>query len=372
MSQPEIPPVPRSINNLTGLDYRAEASKFIKLPPRQGRVLIDAHAHITGAAAARVFADAAETYGISLTYTMTQLPHCDAVRDALGDKVRFIAFPTWQSDNPSRAHREGFVESLETFRTRYDARILKLWAAPRLREVLPNSPDVWNVDAPWRRKACEVGMALGMQFLTHVADPDTWFATRYKDPAIYGTKRSAYEGLERMCDDFPSTWVAAHFGGWPEDLDFLDGLLSRHPNLNLDISATKWMVRELSKHPRERFLAFFTRWKDRLLFGSDIVTADDHLSPSKVNPQHPKADQSDSPASAFDLYASRYWALRYLLEGPSDVASPIADPDLKMVDPSRFDDRSSPTLRGFNLPADILDAIYRGNALRLLPGAALT
>src|SRR5215475_211947 len=114
-------------------------------------------------------------------------------------------------------------------------------------------------------------------------------------------------------------------GGWPEDLDFLDGMLARHPNLHLDTSATKWQVRELSKHPRESVVAFFTKWKGRIFFGSDIVTSEDHLAPKKENPAHPKADQANSPESAFELYASRYWAMRTLLETGYDDESPIAD-----------------------------------------------
>ncbi len=33
-----------------------------------------------------------------------------------------------------------------------------------------------------------------------------------------------------MLDRFTNLWIAAHMGGWPEDLGFLDGLVARHPN----------------------------------------------------------------------------------------------------------------------------------------------
>ncbi|HRI41291.1 MAG TPA: hypothetical protein PLW54_06390, partial [Bacteroidia bacterium] len=81
--------------------------------------------------------------------------------------------------------------------------------------------------------------------MVHIADPDTWFATRYSDARRYGTKREQYQGLERMLDRFTNPWIAAHMGGWPEDLGFLDGMLARHPNLHIDTSATKWVVRAL-------------------------------------------------------------------------------------------------------------------------------
>ena len=46
--------------------------------------------------------------------------------------------------------------------------------------------------------------------------------------------------------------------------------------------------------------------------------------------------KASNPQEAMDLYASRYWALRHLFESRYDGPSPIADPDLAMVDPDRF------------------------------------
>src|SRR5437762_14201185 len=102
-----------------------------------------------------------------------------------------------------------------------------------------------EIVSEWRMMACGVGQSLGMMFMVRISDSETWFATKYADPARYGTKRQQYEGLERMLDRFAGPWIAAHMGGWPEDLEFLDGMLTRHPNLNLDTSATKWVVRAL-------------------------------------------------------------------------------------------------------------------------------
>jgi hypothetical protein len=76
-------------------------------------------------------------------------------------------------------------------------------------------------------------------------------------------------------------------------------------------------------------------------------------------------DLADSPEAAFDLYASRYAALRAMWETPWTGESPIADPDLKMVEPARHTDMSAPTLRGLALPPDLLDEFYRGAAARL-------
>ncbi|MCA9283138.1 MAG: amidohydrolase family protein, partial [Phycisphaerales bacterium] len=196
----------------------------------------------------------------------------------------------------------------------------------------------------------------------HIADPDTWFATKYADASTYGTKLAQYEPLERLADEYPVPWLIAHMGGFPEDLNFLTGLLDRHSNLYLDTSATKWMVRELSKHNSGEFIDFLQRFSGRILFGSDIVTMDAHLS-DDTGPRNMGA-QASSEHDAFDLYASRYWALRTMFETDYSGESPIADPDLAMVDPANFDAMSAPALRGHALSDDMLRTLYRGAAAR--------
>jgi hypothetical protein len=205
---------------------------------------------------------------------------------------------------------------------------------------------------------------LGMTFMTHIGDPDTWFSTKYSNSKKYGTKAEQYDDLEEVLDRFPGPWIAAHMGGYPENLNFLSKLLERHSNLHLDCSATKWMVRELSKHEPVDLRAFFVRWKGRLLFGSDIVTTDAHVSPEsgalEIGAKAANAEE------AYDLYASRYWAFRTLLETDYDGPSPIADPDLNLVEPERFTPLDSPRLRGARLPEDALKELYHDAARRLL------
>jgi hypothetical protein len=76
--------------------------------------------------------------------------------------------------------------------------------------------------------------------------------------------------------------------------------------------------------------------------------------------------KSSSAEDAYDLYASRYWALRTLLETEYEGPSPIADPDLHLVDPEIFTPLDAPTLRGCALPEDVLKALYVETASKLL------
>jgi hypothetical protein len=354
-------------SNRYGWDYRRAASALG--PPVVP--IIDAHAHLAGVETCKLYDQVRKLFGVERTYSMTQLAGCKAVRDTLGDSVRFIAFPSFGEPDRYAAFKEGYIRTIEAFRRDYGSGMLKLWASPRLRDVIPElknlafgATDLAEVDSHWRIKACEVGESLGMMFMIHIADPDTWFATKYTDASRYGTKRQQYEGLERMLDRFKGPWIAAHMGGWPEDLAFLDGMFTRHPNLHIDTSATKWVIRALGAHPASETRAFFVKWSGRLLFGSDIVVQEDHLRPQKQG-QSPMADLADSPESAFDLYASRYWALRTMFETDGELESPIADPDLMMTEPSKHTPMSAPTLRGIKLDPALLRVLYRGAAERV-------
>ncbi len=353
----------RNPSNRFALDYRSEAGSF----PAPPVGIIDAHTHVNGARAAVLMREAMDLYGIERVWSMTALDEVEAVRKVLGERLELIAIPDWASKDRRHANGPGFLENIRRFHD-LGARIVKFWAAPRAIDYghEAGDPDLLRLDSPDRLRAMELADSLGMTFMTHVADPDTWFETRYRDAARYGTKRSHYEPLESLLDRFRHRrWIAAHLGGWPEDLAFLDALLRRNPNLHLDASATKWMVREVSRHPREAVIAFLRTHRGRILFGSDIVTTDEHLKPGEEKTEmQAKADSADD---AFDLYASRYWALRSMWEADGEMESPIGDPDLAMVAPERHGPHDAPTLRGFALPDDLLRTFYRDAAEAIVP-----
>lgn len=352
-------------SNRINLNYEHEARTFAAVPGG----IIDIHSHIQGAAAARIYAKAAEHYGVSLTYSMTPVHEIEPVKEALGERIQFIAIPTFGSKDAVAAFGRDFIQNLTTFKS-HGATIAKFWNAPRIYEAAdePFARSPFRLNSPLRIEAMKAAADLGMMFMVHVADPDTWFATKYRDSARYGTKLQQYDALEEVLSRFPGPWIAAHMAGFPENLTFLSKLLMRHSNLYLDCSATKWIVRELSRHEPVEVRGFFQRWRGRILFGSDIVTRDAHISTSH-NTTEMDAKASDE-SEAYDLYASRYWALRTLLESSYHGESPIADPDLHLVDASSFSPLDAPVLRGFSLDEASLHELYRTSALTLLACAA--
>jgi predicted TIM-barrel fold metal-dependent hydrolase len=325
--------------NRLGLDYRVEAGRL----PYRGPIF-DVHTHIRDVEAAHLFFEVADLFGVEKVWSMTNLENIDAIRDAYGERISFIAVPNYDRRDEPNTFTTDWLRRIEQFAAK-GVKVCKFWAAPRGRDLHP----ALRLDSPTRREAMKIAHDAGMMFMTHVADPDTWFATTYADADKYGTKASHYEPLEALLDEYSDTpWLAAHMGGHPEDLEHLQQLLDDHPNLHLDTSATKWMVRELSKQPA-KLRDFCVRNAGRVLFGTDIV--------------------AHAESMHFDLFASRLWALRAMFETAYDGPSPIVDPDLSMVDPSLPAD-STATLRGASLPTVTLDAIYHGAARRLMPAAA--
>ena len=335
--------------NTLGLDYRALAEQL----PYRGPI-IDVHSHVGTPKAARLFLEVADLFHVQRTYTMTGLDNARRLHPEFGERIKFICVPDYLKREAIGTFTTQWLRDIELFRREFDSLIIKFWAAPRARDLASESPDPDLVDAmlldsPIRKQGMKLAYDVGYRvFMTHVGDPDTWFATTYADASRYGTKLEQYKPLEAALDEYPDvTWIGAHMGGYPEDLDWLQGMLDRHPNYVVDTSACKWQIRELSVHPG-RFRRFCADNPGRVLFGSDIV-----------------ANENMNDSIGFDLFASRYWALRTLLETDYDGPSPIVDPDFHKVDPDA-PEASTAHLRGASLPAELLPGIYHRNTERVL------
>jgi hypothetical protein len=331
--------------NTTGIDY-AERRHLTYVGP-----LIDLHAHVmvtrpddprdgppkgsgpgASTAQAELMLEVARDFGIIRTITMCVADDIPILRERFGDLLGFNGLISKKTlDEPDDA----VYELLDTYLKR-GVTMLKFWSAPRGRER------GLYVDAPWRIEAAKRARAAGVKtIMVHVADPDVWFRTAYGDTAKFGTKADQYKPFEHMLELFPDlTWIGAHMGGDVEHPDHLQALLERYPHLYLDTSATKWQVREASRHP-EAVRALICRYPERFFFGSDLVT------------RH---------ALVREHYVSRYWCQRTLWESGWQGPSPIADPDYVAAE----GEPAVPWLRGTALPADVIRKVYHDNARHLL------
>jgi len=311
-------------HNRTGVDYRASMPR-----PKVKGIVVDYHTHLFHHRHLRTWCDVNRHFGIDAFVTMTPLEEAVRVQRELPGRVQFIAIPSWSDTSVHWV--DNWRRRLESFYN-MGSRIIKFHMAPQTM-VSRN----YSLEHPGVQRIMQDAVDRNMILMSHVGDPDTWYAGIYADTQKYGTRAHHYRIWEDQLKTYAHhPWVGAHLGGNPEDPTRLQYLLDTYPNLYLDLSATRWMVREVSAR-RDVLRDFVIKNADRLLWGSDQVSGD---------------------ARGWDFYASRMWSHRKLWETGYIGASPIFDPDLS--------EDNQPQLRGLALPDDVLQKIYHDNTINLL------
>ncbi|HZZ43199.1 MAG TPA: amidohydrolase family protein [Tepidisphaeraceae bacterium] len=309
------------------MDYRAPMPR-----PKVRGVTIDFHCHLFAARHAPDWFAAADHYGLDCFVTMTPLEEATVLQREHGDRVQFIAVPKWQEFNV-----DDWLRRIEAFYN-MGSRIIKIHAAPQTMAARG-----YTLESPEIQRVLKEAVDRKMVIMTHLGDPDTWYESKYTDHAKFGTRDEHYRMWERVLEQFRGhPWVGAHLGGNPENLTRLQHLLDTYPDLMLDISATRWMVREVSLR-RDAAREFVIRNQSRLIFGSDQVSGDDR---------------------GFDFLASRFWAHRKLWETAYIGPTPIYDPDVPAD--------KQPILRGLALPDQTIQRLYHDNAIELLAKANMS
>ena len=136
----------------------------------------------------------------------------------------------------------------------------------------------------------ETAARLNIPVFVHTADPPEFFETldftneRWIELAIFENRRfmdrdrfpsfdELMEERNRMLMKHPNTtWILAHMGWHAADLARLGKIFDAHPNVLGEIGAVLY---DLGRQPR--FAAsFFTKYKDRILFGKDSFQPDEY------------------------------------------------------------------------------------------------
>jgi hypothetical protein len=135
---------------------------------------------------------------------------------------------------------------------------------------------------------------LGMPVAIHVSDPIAFFAPidryneRYEELAnhpdwsFHGRDFPSNDELlaarDRVIARHPRTrFILLHVGNFAENLAHVSATLDRFPNTTVDIAAR---IGELGRQPRAA-RAFFDRYQDRILFGTD-ATPNGHEFPQQL------------------------------------------------------------------------------------------
>jgi predicted TIM-barrel fold metal-dependent hydrolase len=190
-----------------------------------------------------------------------------------------------------------------------------------------------RLDPVWK-KAGE----LGIPVLIHTADPKSFWDPmdenneRWLELATHpGRKRGndnpvPFESLiseqHRMFRKHPkTTFIAAHFGWYPNDLGRLGKLMDEMPNVVVEFGA---VIAELGRQPKMA-KSFFTKYQDRILFGKDSWVPDEYATYFRVL-------ETEDEYFPYHKKYHAYWRMY-----------------------------------GLGLPDSILKKVYYKNALRIIP-----
>jgi predicted TIM-barrel fold metal-dependent hydrolase len=217
-----------------------------------------------------------------------------------------------------------------------------------------------RVDAPRMDPVFAAAERLGMVVLIHAGDPRAFF-----EPATPANERweelqahpawsfhgSGFPTFDQILTEFETrvlrhpnlVFIGAHFGNAAEDPDRVARLLERAPRYFIDTSAR---VPEFGRHAAERMRAFFLRWQDRIVFGTDLGLGEDPGEWMLGSHGNSRTTPSD-----VDRYFTATW--RYY-EGR----------DREWQNPTPIQGRWN--IHPIDLPRPVLAKIYGANAARLL------
>ncbi len=285
-----------------------------------------------------------------------------AMKQVLGDRMEVFCNLPWKDiDDPDFA--TDVAADLEKA-ARVGVKGVKIFKALGLSVRRTGGP-LLPVDDPSLDPIFEAAGRLNMIMAMHTADPVAFF-----EPVNPANER--WEELKEAPewsfagDEYPShaellaqrdrriarhpetTFLLIHLANHPEDLDYVDALLDKHPNVYVDTSAR---VPEFGRHDAARVRAFFTKHRDRILFGSDFIVA--------YGGQLQLGSVSATPPGLRDAvhFYDRHWAYFETNDAQIEHPTPIQGP--WKVD-------------AIGLPPEILRKLYHDNAIRLIWERELT
>ena len=215
--------------------------------------------------------------------------------------------------------------------------LAKSWFGPRWRDYHREVRKDFRIDHPRLDPVFQALEDHGIPLIIHMGDPDTYYASQYRDSERYGTKDEHLKQMEEVIARHPKLkFQIPHLGAQPEihRLPALARWMEEFPNVVVDTASSRWMARELSKDT-EKAREFMLKYSDRVLFGTDLSS---------------NRDLND--------FSGRYVAQRILWEtNERDTPLPFPDVDTK--------DTGGTAINGLDLPLSVLEKLYWENANRI-------
>jgi len=248
-------------------------------------------------------------------------------------------YPKLQAEAIAQAHKDG-ARGLKILKT------LGLY----LRENITSGKLV-KIDDPRFDPMWDACGQLNMPVAIHISDPVAFFTPtdrfneRYEelnnhpDWSFYGkdfpSNAELIEARNHVIARHPKTrFIVLHVGNFAENLANVAENLDRFENMNVDIAAR---IGELGRQPRTA-RAFFDKYQDRILFGTDATPHADNYPQQVFNDQ---------------LYEIYYRFLE-------------TDDEYFNYAPAKVPPQGRWEIYGINLPEPILRKVYNANAAREL------
>ncbi len=278
-----------------------------------------------------------------------------AIAARLGDRFAFFSNLDWDGiDSPDWPQRQATLLEQAVAQGARGVKIFKaLGLGVRTADGRLLPVDDPRLD-PLLTKAAELGVIIAM----HTGDPKVFFDPpgprneRYFELLFapswgfagqdFPSRQELLAARDRLIARHPATtFLLIHLANNPEDLDYVDELLARHPNVYVDTSAR---LAEIGRHPADQVRAFFIKHQDRILFGSDIIFRPDsyQLGSLSIWPD----DESD-----VDRFYQAHRAFFETSAPGLDHPTPI---------------QGYWTIDGIGLPPEVLRKLYVTNAERLI------
>jgi predicted TIM-barrel fold metal-dependent hydrolase len=327
-------------------------AEFTSLEP------IDAHTHISQAGPAFLgMLDHLHMRVLDILYVDDTDPNHAMLERQRQDAVKFIAssnghawlcttFDPFQFNNANFS-REAIRALNQDFAN--GAVAAKIWKNIGM-EIKDGSGNYLMPDDPRLEPIYKDIAAHNRTLLAHVAEPDeawgapepTGFSTTYyqqhpqwdmsKTPDA-PQKNALLRARDHLLAMNPELRVVGvHFGSMETRLNDLAKLLDQYPNFAVD---TAGRVRRLVTQPRDDVRAFFLKYQDRILYGTDL---------------HSYSDTTDAAAT-------QSWARQYAL-------------DWRYFSSDDTFEYGGQKVKGLGLPRSVLKKLYHENAVRWIPGIA--
>src|SRR4030095_4566325 len=251
---------------------------------------------------------------------------------------RFIVFANVDFDGVGKSNwTANAVKQLETD-VKNGANGLKVFKTLGI-SAKDNKGNRVAVDDPRLDPIWEKCTELKITVLIHTADPKSFWDPmdehneRWLELATHPNRRRGpnnpepfeklIEEQHRMFKKHPNTtFIAAHFGWYANDLSKLSQLMEEIPNMCVEFGA---VIAELGRQPKAA-AKFFEKYQDRILFGKDSWVPDEYATYFRVL-------ESDDEYFPYHKKYHAFWAMY-----------------------------------GMGLPDSILKKVYYKNALRIIPG----